>query len=265
MPEGRIIARRREDKPEVLYLVFCNPAARNALTEEMQIDFIQKLRQARDDASVRCVVIRGDGDLAFSSGGAMQSLEKLTDEEQCAAMYQRGCDIRETIASFDKPVIAAVSGYCVGGGFEIAMCCDMLYASDDAKFSLPESKLGLVPGWGGAIRLPRKLTVNQAKELILLGGQMSAQEAYVWGIVNKVFPKAHIFEDVDAIVDRLLQVAPLAIRGVKAIVSHAVVDGNIDVARDLERRLSVSLMETEDFREAVRAFAEKRPPVFHGK
>ena len=227
MSEGKIIARRREDRPEVLYLVISNPKALNALTEEMQIDLIEKLRAARDDKSVRCVVLRGEG---------------------------------ETIETYDKPIIAAVSGYCVGGGFEIAMCCDMLYASDDARFSLPESKLGLVPGWGGAIRLPRKLTVNRAKEMILLGEQMTAQEAYLFGIVNKVFPKAHIFEDVDSIVDRLLSVAPLAIRGVKAIVSHA-----IDAAHEVEKKLSIYLMETEDFQEAVRAFEEKRPPKFQGR
>lgn len=148
MSEGKIIARRREDRPEVLYLVISNPKALNALTEEMQIDLIEKLRAARDDKSVRCVVLRGEGDRAFSSGGEVQSLEKLTDPAACEAMYQRGCDIRETIETYDKPIIAAVSGYCVGGGFEIAMCCDMLYASDDARFSLPESKLGLVPGLG---------------------------------------------------------------------------------------------------------------------
>jgi enoyl-CoA hydratase/carnithine racemase len=265
MSEGKIIAHRREDRPEVLYLVFSNPKAMNALTTEMQIDFIEKLKQAREDKSVRCVVLRGDGNKAFSSGGAMQSLEQLTDEEDCAAMYQRGCEIREVIETYDKPIIAAVSGYCVGGGFEIAMCCDMLYASDDAKFSLPESKLGLVPGWGGAIRLPRKLTVNRAKEMILLGEMMDAKEAYIFGIVNKVFPKAHIFEDVDAIVDRLLAVAPLAIRGVKAIVSHAIVDGNIDAAHEVEKKLSIYLMGTEDFREAVTAFGEKRTPEFKGK
>ena len=251
MSEGRIVARRRENRPEVLYIVIDNPKALNALTEEMQIDLIEKLREARDDKSVRCVVLRGEGDRAFSSGGEVQSLEKLTDEKNCAAMYQRGCEIREVIEGYDKPIIAAVSGYCVGGGFEIAMCCDMLYASDDARFSLPESKLGLVPGWGGAIRLPRKITVNRAKDMILLGEQMDAHEA-------------HIFEDVDAIVDRLMQVAPLAVRGVKAIVSHAIVDGNVQVAHEVEKKLSVYLMETEDFREAVKAFEEKRKPEFKG-
>ena len=90
MSEGKIIARRREDRPEVLYLVISNPKALNALTEEMQIDLIEKLRAARDDKSVRCVVLRGEGDRAFSSGGEVQSLEKLTDPAACEAMYQRG-------------------------------------------------------------------------------------------------------------------------------------------------------------------------------
>ena len=264
MPEIR--TELRADKPGLLTIYIDNRKALNALTTQMQIDLIDVLKQAKDDKSVRVVVIRGAGHKAFSAGGAMESLDSLVnDEEAAAAMYQRGCDIRDTIESMDKPVIAAVSGYCIGGGFEIAMCCDMIYASDDARFGLPESNLGLVPGWGGAIRLPRKVTVNKAKEMILLGEQMPAEEAYRLCIVNKIFPKEDLFEAVDRVVDRLLERAPLAIRGIKAIVSHAVVDGNIEAAHQVEKNLSVYLMSTEDFREAIDAFEEKRKPHFQGK
>ena len=145
------------------------------------------------------------------------------------------------------------------------MCCDMIYASDDARFGLPESNLGLVPGWGGAIRLPRKVTVNKAKEMILLGEQMPAEEAYRLCIVNKIFPKEDLFAAVDRVVDRLLERAPLALRGIKAIVSHAIVDGNIDVAHEIEKKLSIYLMSTDDFKEAVSAFEEHRKPEFQGK
>lgn len=117
------------------------------------------------------------------------------------------------------------------------MCCDMLYASVTPAFLCQRASWGWSLVGEAPIRLPRKLTVNRAKEMILLGEQMTAQEAYLFGIVNKVFPKAHIFEDVDSIVDRLLSVAPLAIRGVKAIVSHAIVDGNIDAAHEVEKKL----------------------------
>lgn len=262
MPEIR--SELRPDKPGVLTIFIDNQKALNALTTQMQIDLIEALRRAKEDKSVRVVLIRGAGRKAFSSGGAMECLDALEDESGAAAMYQRGCDIRDIIESMDKPVIAAVSGYCIGGGFEIAMCCDMIYASDDARFGLPESNLGLVPGWGGAIRLPRKVTVNKAKEMILLGEQMPAEEAYRLCIVNKIFPKEDLFEAVDRIIDRLLERAPLAIRGIKAIVSHAVVDGNIETAHEVEKNLSVYLMSTHDFHEAVAAFREKRKPDFQG-
>lgn len=256
---------RRGSRNEILYIVFSNPRALNALTTDMQIRFIECIAEAQQDKSVRAVVIRGDGDRAFSSGGAMESLKELQDEAACEAMYQRGVDIRETIAAMDKPIIAAVNGYCIGGGFEIAMCCDMIYASDDAKFGLTEVNIGLVPGWGGAIRLPRKITVNKAKEMILLGERISAQEAATQGIVNKVFPKKTLYEEVDRIVDQLVAKPPLAIRGIKAIVSHGIVDGNVEAAQEIEHKLSVWLMSTHDFQEAVDAFREKRPAKFEGR
>ena len=263
MPEIR--CELRADKPGVLTIYIDNRPALNALTSQMQTELIEALRRAKEDKSVRVVLIRGAGQKAFSAGGAMECLDELTDEASAAAMYQRGCDVRDIINAMDKPVIAAVSGFCIGAGFEIAMCCDMIYASDDARFGLPESNLGLVPGWGGAIRLPRKVTVNKAKEMILLGEQMPAEEAYRLCIVNKIFPKEDLFEAVDRIIDRLLERAPLAIRGVKAIVSHAVVDGNIEAAHEVEKNLSIYLMSTDDFHEAVSAFKEKRKPQFKGR
>lgn len=260
-----VLAQRREDRPEVMNLVIDNRAALNALTTSMQVELIEHLRALKGDKSVRVVVLRGAGTRAFSSGGSMDSLSELATDEARMAMYQRGCDIRSAIEALEQPIIAAVSGYCIGGGFEIAMSCDIIYASDDARFGLPESNIGLIPGWGGAIRLPRKLTVNKAKEMLFLGEQMSADEAHRLFIVNKVFPREDLFSSVDHIVDRLLSRAPLAIRGVKAIVSHAVVDGNIEAAHEVEKNLAIYLMSTDDFHEAVQAFTEKRPPNFKGK
>jgi enoyl-CoA hydratase/carnithine racemase len=141
----------------------------------------------------------------------------------------------------------------------------MIYASEDAKFGLTEVNIGLVPGWGGAIRLPRKITVNKAKEMILLGERITAQEAATQGIVNRVFPKETLFDEVDQIVDKLVAKPPLAIRGIKAIVSNGIVDGNVEVAHEIEHKLSVWLMSTHDFQEAVDAFREKRPAKFEGR
>jgi enoyl-CoA hydratase/carnithine racemase len=260
-----VLAERHGDQNEILTLTFHNPDALNALTLEMQTQFLDHIHAAGQDRSIRVIVLRGAGDRAFSAGGSMDLLSQLASEEDaCEAMYQRGVDTRNAIELLDKPILSAVSGWCIGAGFEIAMCCDMIYASDDARFGLPEVDIGLTPGWGGAIRLPRKVTVNKAKEMILLGKRITAQEAATQGIVNDVFPKAELFDEVDKIARTLAAKPPLAIRGVKAIVSHGIVDGNVERAAEIEHKLSVYLMSTNDFREAVDAFQNKRKPNFTG-
>ncbi|MCI8537141.1 MAG: enoyl-CoA hydratase/isomerase family protein [Oscillospiraceae bacterium] len=259
-----VLASRQGDAGEILTLTFHNPSALNALTLDMQVQFLDQIRAAGEDKTIRVIILRGAGERAFSSGGSMDFLDALTTEEACEAMYQRGADIRNAIERLDKPILAAVSGWCIGGGFEIAMCCDMIYASDDARFGLTEVDIGLVPGWGGAIRLPRKVTVNKAKEMILLGRRISAQEAQIQGIVNDVFPKERLFEEVDAIARQLAAKPPLAVRGIKTIVSHGIVDGNVERAAEIEHKLSVYLMSTNDFHEAVDAFRAKRKPRFTG-
>jgi len=265
MSEGTIIVRRREDCPEALYLVINNPSALNAMNTQMQIDLIRELRKAKEDTTVRAVILRGEGDRAFSTGGSIRDLDQLTNDEAREALYQRGVDMRNVISTMDKPIIAAVNGWCLGAGFEIAMCCDMIYASVDARFGLTETDIGLVPGWGGAIRLPRKITVNRAKEMILLSEKIPAEEARMLGIVNKVFLKDELYRRVDEIVDQILRKPALALKAVKAIVSHGIVDGNIENAQKIEHWLSITLMSTHDFHEAVSAFQEKRKPNFTGE
>lgn len=262
--EPCVLAERHGEQNEILTLTFHNPDALNALTLDMQVQFLEHIQAAGQDRTIRVIVLRGAGEKAFSAGGSMDLLNQLTTEEACEAMYQRGVAIRNAIELLDKPILAAVSGWCIGGGFEIAMCCDMIYASDDARFGLTEVDIGLTPGWGGAIRLPRKVTVNKAKEMILLGERISAQEACTQGIVNKVFPKAELFDQVDGIARRLAAKPPLAVRGIKAIVSHGIVDGNVERAAEVEHKLSVYLMSTNDFHEAVDAFRNKRKPNFTG-
>lgn len=257
---------RGGENGEILYIIISNPKKLNAMTTGMQIELEEVLKKYKRDKSVRVVIIRGEGDRAFSSGGELGCLDDLASTRGAEEMFQRGDDVRNHIdAMVDKPVIAAVSGYCIGAGFEVAMCCDMIYASEDAVFSLPETDLGLVPGWGGAIRLPRKITVNRAKEMILLSERIDAQEAWRLSIVNKLFPKDRLFEEVDRIAGELLKKPPLAIHGVKMIVSHGIVDGNVDVAHEIERELSIGLMATKDFHEAIDAIKEKRDPVYTGE
>ena len=195
----------------------------------------------------------------------MDSLAEITSPAAGEAMYQRGVKLRDTILNMKKPTIAAVSGWCIGGGFEIALSCDLIYASEDARFGMTEVDVGLVPGWGGAIRLPRRTNLIRAKEMLLLGTRITAQEAAQQGIINRVFPKDKLFDEVDRLMDIIVRKPPLAVQGIKEIISLGALDTGFEEAREIEHRLSIRLMGSHDFREAVAAFQEKRPPNFEGR
>lgn len=180
-------------------------------------------------------------------------------------MYQRGVKMRDTILNMKKPTIAAVAGWCIGGGFEIALSCDLIYASEDARFGMTEVDVGLVPGWGGAIRLPRRTNLIRAKEMLLLGTRLSAQEAAQQGVINRVFPKQDLFAEVNKIMDTIVRKPPLAVQGIKEIISLGALDTGFEEAREIEHRLSIKLMGSHDFREAVDAFQHKRTPKFEGR
>lgn len=265
MSEPTVAAHVRPEQPAALYLEFQNEEALNAFTIDMWRSLIKHLREARKDNSKRVVVLRGAGSKAFSAGLAMQMLDTLKCDEDYALMHTLGMEIRECIFNMGKPVIAAVNGYCIGGGFEIALCCDLVYASDDAKFGLPELNIGLIPGCGGAIHLPKKLPVNRAFEMILFSERMSAEEAKGHGIVNRIFSKEAFVPEVDKLVDKIAAKAPLAIRGLKEIMSHSNLAGDESAALLAERRLSIDLMNSCDFKNAVKAFREKRTPEFKGE
>ena len=249
----------------VATLTLSNPKELNALTQKMQEDLALQLQRVEEDLSVRAVLLRGEGERAFSSGGSMESLKDVTSTEAGEAMYRRGVAIRDTLMGMTKPVVAAVSGWCIGGGFEIAMACDLIYASESARFGLTEVDIGLVPGWGGAIRLPRRTNLVRAKEMLLLGTKITAQEAYLQGIINRVFPNETLFEEVDRILDQLAAKPPLAVRGMKEILSLNNLDTSFEDARLVEHRLSVELTGSQDFQEAVDAFRHKRLPHFQGR
>ncbi len=250
---------------QVATLTIYNPKELNALTKDMQEQLAAELRRVDKEPAVRAVLLRGAGEKAFSSGGSMESLKDVTSVEAGEAMYQRGVAIRDTLMSMTKPVVAAVSGWCIGGGFEIAMACDLIYASETARFGLTEVNIGLVPGWGGAIRLPRRTNLVRAKEMLLLGTKITAQEAYLQGVINRVFPEETLFHEVDRILDQLAAKPPLAVRGMKEILSLGNLDIHFEDARRVEHKLSVELTASHDFQEAVDAFRSKRKPKFEGR
>ncbi|MCF0120168.1 MAG: enoyl-CoA hydratase/isomerase family protein [Oscillospiraceae bacterium] len=265
MAEHKVNVIRREDQPGVLYLELECQGSLNSFSSQMWRDLITQLRAARRDESLRLVVLKGYGEEAFSSGLALDELKGLSTDDEYAVFYTLGLEVREAIFALQVPVIAAVKGYCVGGGLEISLCCDLIYAADNAKFGLPEIGIGLAPGCGGAIHLPQKLPVNRAFEMILFSERISAEEAKEWGLVNKVFPLASFDEELDKIIAKIIKKAPCAVKALKEIMSHANITFDETSALRSERKFATDLMNTEDFHEAVNAFAEKRKPVFKGR
>jgi enoyl-CoA hydratase/carnithine racemase len=265
MSEGVINIRRKPEQRGALFLEFCNPGAMNAYTPEMMSALTSALRAARTDESVRVVVLSGDGERALSAGLSMDELNKMKTYDDFAVFYTLGLEIREAIAALDKPMISAVMGNCVGGGFEISLCCDLIYAAEGAKFMLPEIKIGLTPGGGGAINLPKKIPPNRAFEMLLFSERVTAEELLGWGVVNKVFPAATFWDEVGARIDKILAMPPIAVNGLRELMNSAVIASDDKLLLKTERRLAIDTMCTEDFHEAVEAFRAKRAPVFTGR
>jgi enoyl-CoA hydratase/carnithine racemase len=264
MSEPKLHLVQDQNQPGALYIEFDNPPM-NQFTTDLWRQLVAALRDARHDDSVRVVVLRGAGERAFSAGLAMEMLDNLKGDEDAALIYTLGLEVREAIYALGKPVIAAVKGNCVGGGFEIALCCDLIYAAEGAKFMLPELNIGLVPGCGGAIHLAEKIPFNRAFEMILFSDKLTAAEAKSLGLVNQVFTAEEFDASLKTVVDRILSKPPVAVRALKELMQHAYLSVNEAPALAAERRLAVDLMRTQDFKEAVAAFREKRTPSFQGK
>lgn len=264
MSEPSLNIRRFPDRPGALVIEFNNPPM-NQFTTDTWSQLVIALREARFDDSARLVVLTGAGERAFSAGLAMEMLDNLKCDADAALIYTLGLEVREAIYALGKPIIAAVRGNCIGGGFEIALCCDLIYAAEGSKFMLPEMNIGLVPGCGGAIHLPEKIPVNRAFEMILFSEKMTADEAKSLGLVNRIFPKDEFDVSLGVVIDKILSKPPVAVKALKELMAHSNLSINEAAALKAERRMAVDLMKTDDFKEAVSAFREKRTPTFKGK
>ncbi|MDR0937011.1 MAG: enoyl-CoA hydratase/isomerase family protein [Oscillospiraceae bacterium] len=262
MTEPRLDVSRPLEMPGVLKLTFNHPDTLNSLTTDIFREIVRELRSARGDDSVKIVLFTGEGERAFSSGLSIDKLLQMETDDDRAAFYTLGLDVREAIYALDKPVIAAVRGNCVGGGFEIALCCDLIYAAEGSVFMLPESNIALTPGCGGAINLAAKIPYNRAVEMIWFAEKVSAEEMRSWGIVNAIFPAAEFEAEVEKRLLKLLRKPQFAVRGLKQVLSHTAVFGNQAESLKQERILAVDEMKTADFNEGLQAFKEKRRPNF---
>lgn len=254
-----------EKKDSVAWITLNNPERYNALDLEMRKEIKQALEDASKDSSILAIVIKGSGK-AFSAGGDIRALAEMKplDVLNMAKEVGTALVLSEIIRSAPKPVIAAVHGYCLGAGFELAQACDIIIASEDAVFGQPEINIGLIPGGGGTQRLPRLIGEKKAKELIFTGERIPAKEMERMGLVNKVVPADKLMDAVNEFIAKIKEKSPIALAAAKEAINASLELGLTDGFK-YEAQIFAQLFSTEDQKEGARAFLEKRKPVWKGK
>lgn len=236
------------------------PDKLNALNSEVLVDLANAFTSINSDPEIRVAILTGSGDKAFVAGADISQMSEFNAlmGEQFAAMGQ---GVLNLIENCPKPVIAAVNGFALGGGTEIAMACDFIYASENAKFGQPEISLGIIPGFGGTQRLPRLVNKAMAKELVLTGDMIDAKEAFRIGLVNKLVAPDALMDAAKKTAAKIASKGLIAIRLAKESINNGM---NVDLDNGLliERQAFSLLCSTEDQKEGTKAFLEKRKPEF---
>ncbi|MGD9588163.1 MAG: enoyl-CoA hydratase/isomerase family protein [Pyrinomonadaceae bacterium] len=260
MTEFETITVERVDR--VAILTINRPEKLNALNSTVHREGVAALDELREDDNVRVVVITGTGEKAFIAGADISEFEGKTPVTQRATFHQR--TLFNSIDVFPKPVIAMVNGFCLGGGNELALACDLRVCSENARFSQPEINLGITPGGGGTQRLTRLIGEGRSMEICLTGEMIDAETAYRFGLVNHVHPAGELREKTLELAAKIADKAPIALQLVKEAVKFAS-RSNLDEGLRREVDLFAVCFSTEDKVEGVSAFLEKRKPEFKGK
>jgi len=252
-----------EKKDGIAYVTLNRPKVLNALNQRTWQDLRTAFEDARDDATVRGVILTGAGDKAFIAGADIGEIAHITavDAEQSS---RYGQDVLTLIENLGKPVIAAVNGFALGGGCETAMACTIRVASEHARFGQPEVSLGIIPGGGGTQRLPRLVGKGRALQLILSGAMITAQEAYRIGLVNEVVSATDLIPRAEAILKQIFANAPVAIRFSLEAVNRGLETSQAE-GMALEASLFGLCAGTEDKNEGTQAFLQKRAAKFTGR
>jgi enoyl-CoA hydratase len=252
-----------EKKDGIAYVTLNRPKVLNALSQRTWQDLRAAFEDARDDATVRGVILTGAGDKAFIAGADISEIAHITAvEAEQSSRY--GQDVLTLVENLGKPVIAAVNGFALGGGCETAMACTIRVASEHARFGQPEVALGIIPGGGGTQRLPRLVGKGRALQIILSGAMMTAQEAYRIGLVNEVVPATDLIPRAEAILKQIFANAPVAIRFSLEAVNRGMETSQAE-GMALEASLFGLCAGTEDKNEGTQAFLQKRPAKFMGR
>lgn len=246
--------------PHVALLRLNRPEARNALNDALREELAARFRALTDDADVRCVVITGSRE-AFAAGA---DLREIVDADPLEMMQRRVLDFWRVISRFPKPVVAAVNGFALGGGCELALHADIIIAGEGARFGQPEVRVGVMAGGGATQRLVRAVGKYKAMKLLLTGEPISAREAFDMGFVSQVVADDLVLETAVKTATTIAGLPPLAIMQTKEVVL-AGADAPLDTALMLERKAFELLFASRDQKEGMRAFLDKRPPLFEGR
>jgi enoyl-CoA hydratase/carnithine racemase len=252
-----------EERGHVAYVTINRPDRRNAIDPATSHDLKQAFEDFKADDDAWAAILTGAGDQAFSAGADLVAMSAaLSGGGEGVPMNVPFGGITRGYECW-KPIIAAINGYCLAGGLEIALSCDIRVAAEHAQFGLPEPRRAIIPAAGGTQRLPRSVPLAFAMELLLTGDRFDAQTALRFGLVSRVVPKAELMATAETIASRILECGPLAVRAIK----QAVLRGremSLEDGLRLEGQLAGPIFGTEDAREGPRAFAEKRKPAYRG-
>jgi enoyl-CoA hydratase/carnithine racemase len=239
------------------------PEKRNALSIDLRLELADAFRRLGEDDSPRCIVLTGAGDKAFSAGGDLKERRGMTDEAWQAQhlVFERAA---RAFVACPVPVIGAVNGVAYGGGCEMALLCDFIYASEKARFALSEVTLGIMPGSAGTQTMPRAVGERRAMEIILTGTPFTAQQGYEWGLVNKVCAPEKLLEEAIATGRKIADNAPISVRQAKHSIRYGM-QMDIHSGMMFEIEAYNRMVPTEDRREGVLAFNEKRKPQYKGR
>lgn len=249
------------EEGSIAYVTLNRPDKLNALSPEVFSLLDDSIRRFTASRTARVAILHGNG-RAFAAGADIDHYVGISVIDY-ADFMRLGNAVQQRFIDCPKPVIAAVHGYALGGGLELALCCDLVIASPDAQLGLPEARLGLLPGGGGTQRIPRLVGTMRATELLMTGRRLSGDEAVAWGLALGSGDHDSALNAAETLAERIVKQAPLSIRMAK-ILLRAGTDAPLSAALALEQAVGAMLYATEDAAEGIRAFAEKRSPEFHG-
>src|ERR1700723_3881736 len=252
-----------DKKGPIAYVTLNRPKVMNALNKATINELRASFEDARDDSAVRGVILTGSGEKAFAAGADIAEIANNTTVE-AEEGTRRGQALTDLIENLGKPVIAAVNGFALGGGCELAMACTIRIAAESAKFGQPEVRLGVLPGYGGTQRLPRLVGKGRALQLILSGEMISAQEAYRIGLVNEIVPAVDLITRAEAILKKIAANPPIAVKFALEATNKGMETSQAEGLL-LEASYFGLCAATEDKKEGTSAFLEKRAPQFHGR